>query len=273
MSKDGPIGIFDSGIGGLTVAKAIHNELPNEDIVYFGDTAHFPYGDKEPQSIITYAEKITEFLIEQNCKAIVIACNTASAISFDFLKGKFGERIPFFDVISPVALHFKQSEAKRVGVIATKGTVGSGVYVNSIHAVNPEIQVQSLATPLLAPMIEEGFFNDSISATVINEYLSDAILKDIESIILGCTHYPIIQKEVEAFFKQGNHKVEVLNSAQLVAKAVKAALKSKRLLTTNKTKKVEQHFYVSDFTTSFEKSTKIFFGDLLRLEKMNLWKV
>lgn len=273
MKNKRPIGIFDSGIGGLTVAKAIRDYLPNEDLIYFGDTAHFPYGDKEPSSIKAYADKITDFLIRQNCKAVIIACNTASAIAHEFLVEKYGGVVPIFDVISPVANHFIIHPAKRVGVIATKGTVGSGVYAKSIQAINKNIKVQSLATPLLAPMIEEGFFNNSISATVLNEYLSDAVLEEIESIILGCTHYPIIQKEVEVYFSQNNQKVEVLNSASLVAQAVKDALLKSNLSQNQSNEKVEHHFYVSDYTNSFEKSTKIFFGDLLKLEKLDLWQL
>jgi len=271
MGDNRPIGIFDSGIGGLTVAKAIHDLLPNEQLVYFGDTAHFPYGDKSPESIELYSEKISDFLLTQNCKAIVIACNTASSLGGKKVLEVLPSDITLVDVITPVADFFKSTKSEVTGVIATKGTVGSGVYRKSINKVNPKVEVQSLATPLLASMIEEGFFNNTISATVISEYLSHEILKDIDTLILGCTHYPIIETEILNYYKQRSKSIRVLNSAKIVAEEVKRRLISKNMTTDNKGVG-NHHFFVSDFTNSFEESTKIFFGDQLRLEKLNLWK-
>lgn len=270
MLEKQPIAIFDSGIGGLTVAKAIHEKLPNENLIYFGDTAHFPYGDKEPASILNYAEKITDFLVSKNCKAIIIACNTASAIAYGALKIKLDGKIPVFDVISPVAKYFQNSSFKKIGVIATKGTIGSQVYPLSIIKLNKGIEVRGLATPLLAPMIEEGFFNDSISETVINEYLSNTVLEGIQAIVLGCTHYPIIQQEIESYYSGKN--VELVNSAHLIAMTVHEYLKNKNALSKT-TATPTMQFFVSDYTSSFEKSTKIFFGDLVHLEKLDLWQM
>ena len=158
----------------------------------------------------------------------------------------------------------------KVGVIATKGTIGSRIYPKSIKNLNNHIEVASLATPLLAPMIEEGFFNNTISKTVIAEYLNKKNIKDVEALILGCTHYPLIEKEVEEFYADNNRIVKIINSAKVVATSVKMALEEKNLLS-NKLKN-SHHFYVSDYTKSFEKSTKFFFGDELKLERMDLWK-
>lgn len=271
MERKQPIGIFDSGIGGLTVAKAIATLLPNEQIIYFGDTAHFPFGDKSEESIKNYSQGISEFLLKQNCKAIIIACNTASSLASSHLKSFLPVDFSLIDVIVPVAKFLKSSNYTRVGVVATKGTIGSNIYSKRIKELSPEISVSSLATPLLAPMIEEAFFNNNISQTVINEYLSNKRFKKIEALILGCTHYPLIETEIKQFYKTTHQNVFVLNSADVVAHEVKRILKYKNLL--SKSLQKEHHFYVSDFTDSFEKSTKIFFGNQLSLEKQNIWEV
>lgn len=270
MEQKEPIGIFDSGIGGLTVAKAISTLLPNEQIIYFGDTAHFPYGDKSEESIKKYSKGISEFLLKQNCKTIIIACNTASSLASSFLRSFLPNNLPLIDVILPVAKFLQSSSYEKVGVIATKGTIGSGIYSKRINELSPKIEVSSLATPLLAPMIEEAFFDNNISHTVINEYLSHQKLEKIQALILGCTHYPLIETEISQFYKSTNQNVFVVNSAKVVANEVQRILKSKQLL--SKSLSGEHHFYVSDFTDSFEKSTKIFFGDELRLEKQNIWQ-
>ena len=270
MERKQPIGIFDSGIGGLTVAKAISVLLPNEQIIYFGDTAHFPYGDKSEESIRKYSKGISEFLLNQNCKTIIIACNTASSLASGFLRSFLPKNLPLIDVIIPVAKFLQSSSYKKVGVIATKGTIGSGIYSRRINELSPEIDVSSLATPLLAPMIEEAFFDNNISHTVINEYLSHQELEKIQALILGCTHYPLIETEISQFYKSTNQNVFVVNSAKVVAYEVERILKSKKML--SKSLSDEHHFYVSDFTDSFEKSTEIFFGDELRLEKEDIWQ-
>jgi glutamate racemase len=270
MERKQPIGIFDSGIGGLTVAKAIAILLPNEQIIYFGDTAHFPFGDKSEESIKNYSQGISDFLLKQNCKAIIIACNTASSLASSYLKTLLPADFPLVDVISPVAKFLNSSNYKRVGVVATKGTIRSNIYSKRIRELSPEISVNSLATPLLAPMIEEAFFNNNISQTVINEYLSNDKLKKIDVLILGCTHYPLIEAEIKQYYKNMNRDVLILNSAKVVAHEVQRILSNKKIL--SESLKSKHHFYVSDFTDSFEKSTKIFFGNRLRLEKQNIWE-
>ena len=266
--KSHPIGIFDSGIGGLTVASAIHKLLPKESLVYFGDTAHFPYGEKSADSLKYYAIRITQFLLRHQCKMIVIACNTASSVAYDTVKDFVPKNIGVINVIDPVVLEIVQNKAlHKVGIIATKGTIKSDVYAKKIKALNKKVEVESLATPLLAPMIEEGFFNNKISRTVIGSYLSKPKLKKIDSLVLACTHYPLIRKEIEEYY---HNKIHIFDSADIVAKHVKDVLQRKNLLTA--ARKPKLHFYVSDFTKSSEASTRLFFGNKIHLEESNIWK-
>ena len=261
-----PIGIFDSGIGGLTVAKAITDALPNERIIYFGDTAHLPYGDKSKESIQSYAKRISGFLLAKGCKMIVIACNTASAHAFNELD-RFYPKVPILNVIEPTvtycAQHFKSG---KIGVIATKGTVKSRIYARRIASKNPNLKVSQLATPLLAPMIEEGFFNNNISQTIINSYLDNRNFKDIQALILGCTHYPLIKDEVSNFFKG---KIEVIDSASVVATYTKLLLEESGLQANEK--QVGNEFYVSDYTKAFEHTSKLFFGEKINLNEARIW--
>lgn len=267
MNDTRPIGIFDSGIGGLTVAAAITHRLPMERIVYFGDTAHLPYGEKSPEALRSYAARITEFLLREGCKAIVIACNTASAVAYPAVKKKVG-RVPVINVIDPTVKYVAAQVPKgKVGVIATKATVQSRVYARRIERQNPELKVTMLATPLLVSMIEEGFFNNNISKAIINAYLDKPSLRDVEALILGCTHFPLIRKEVEAYYKG---RVEVIDSSAIVAAAVEYSLRHHHI---QSSKRADGHrFYVSDLTASFAESTQIFFGERVKLAKRNLWE-
>ena len=184
-----PIGIFDSGIGGLTVAAAIHKLLPNERIVYFGDTAHLPYGDKSAKAIRGYSQKITEFLLEKHCKMVVMACNTASSVGFRIVKQTCGSKALATNVIDPMVKYVSANyQTGKVGIIGTKGTIDSRVYPRKLKQENEELLVASAATPLLCPMIEEGFFNNNISKTIIFDYLSRNQLEEIDALVLGCTH-------------------------------------------------------------------------------------
>ncbi len=268
---DCPIGIFDSGIGGLTVADAIHKLLPGETLIYFGDTAHLPYGDKAPESIRNYSIRITDFLLSQGSKMIVIACNTASSIAYETVKKHVGGKALVVDVINPVVQEVSSmKKVKHVGVIGTRATIKSEAYASRIAAANPTLKVSSLATPLLAPMIEEGFFNNKISRTIINSYLSRPKIKKVDALILACTHYPLIKPEIAEYYKKD---ITIVDSALIVAQYVKNLLDENKLSNPVGNKKTKRHrFYISDFTTSFEKSTKIFFKGKLKLEHKNLWK-
>lgn len=269
MSVTRPIGIFDSGIGGLTVANAIRKVLPHENMVYFGDTAHMPYGDKSAEAIKYYSLKIGKFLQAQGCKAIIIACNTASSLGYADLKEFLGDQLPILNVIDPVVdFCATQEHYKKIGVIATKATIKSDIYSKKIQSAIPGIKVQSLATPLLAPMIEEGFFENNISKTIINAYLSSAKLKNIDSLILACTHYPLIRKEIDEYF---HNKVDILSTAEIVAEDVKRKLGELNLLNSCLDKPNYQ-FFVSDKTNSFEMSTQLFFEDKINLVQRNIWE-
>lgn len=266
--NENPIGVFDSGIGGLTVARAINRLLPGESIIYFGDTAHLPYGEKAPESIKSYSVRIADFLLEQGCKMIVIACNTASSIAYETVKEHVGNRALVVDVINPVVDGVTSMKSVRhVGVIGTRATTKSRAYPKRITAKNPELKVSSLATPLLASMIEEGFFSNNISRTIIYDYLSRPGLKGIDTLILACTHYPLIKCEIQDYY---NGHINIIDSAEMVALHVKSLLTKHRMLSS--IKKAKHHFYVSDYTRSFEQSTRIFFDGKVKLEHKNLWK-
>jgi glutamate racemase len=265
-----PIGIFDSGIGGLTVARAIKERLPKEKLIYFGDTAHFPYGDKSADSIKYYAIRIAQFMLDNNCKMIVIACNTASALAYDTVKDFVGKRALVVNVVEPVVskITAKGHKHKSVGVIATKGTIKSDIYARKIKEADKAIEVTSLATPLLASMIEEGFFNNKISRSIINSYLEKPKLKKINALILGCTHYPLIKPEIEEFYKG---KVELVDSSDEVAEFVYQQLKKNNLLNSLGNKPIHR-FYISDYTEAFEKSAQYFFGGKIKLQEARIWK-
>lgn len=267
VSAQQPIGIFDSGIGGLTVANAIKKLLPNENMIYFGDTAHLPYGDKSEAAIQAYSIRIANILLQKGCKVIVIACNSASSAAYELLKEYVRKDTHIINVIDPmVAFVANNFQGRSIGLIGTKRTVQSGVYTRKIEEAGKGITLHSLATPLLAPMIEEGFFNNQISHEIIAQYLSDDSLKNIEALILACTHYPLIKKEISQFY-QGS--MQILDSSEIVAQALFTHLKDKNLL--NNQSQATDHFLVSDYTESFESSARMFFHDAVQLEKHQLW--
>lgn len=263
-----PIGIFDSGVGGLTVAAAIKQLLPKEDLIYFGDTAHLPYGDKSSETIINYSRTIADFLLGKGVKVIVVACNTASAVAYQALLEYLGDQVHIVNVIDPAAEYVTKNYAHdKIGVIGTKGTINSGTYERKILDKKLGIKIESLATPLFVPMIEEGFIYDDISNAIIRSYLTNERLKDIKSLILGCTHYPIIKNQIRKFF---NFTVDIVDSAHVVASSLKNLLDDNELL--NESKKGTHTFYVSDYTDYFETIARMFFEERINLKKINIWK-
>jgi glutamate racemase len=264
--KEQPIGIFDSGVGGLTVAHAIKQMLPNESLIYFGDTAHLPYGDKSAESIKTYSRRITEFLLEHKAKVVLVACNSASASAFDTLKNEFGEQTILIDVIDPVVEYLGTRNFSKVGVIGTKRTISSGTYATKLKEKSPGTTVVSMATPLLVPMIEEGFIFDDISNAIIRAYLSDQSLTGIQALILGCTHYPIIKNQISKIF---NFNIEVVDSARMVSVILRDTLEKNNLL--NEKGKVKDQFFISDYTPYFEKIARMFFEGEINLKKADIW--
>ena len=261
-----PIGLFDSGVGGLTVAHAIKQILPGENLVYFGDTAHLPYGDKSEESIKYYSGKITEFLLNHDSKVVLVACNSASASAFDSLKNDFGDKTILIDVIDPVVNYIGGRQFGKIGVIGTKRTISSGTYEKKIRERSPGTNVISVATPLLVPMIEEGFIFDDISNAIIRTYLSSDAFSGIEALVLGCTHYPIIRNQISKFF---NFNIEVIDSARTVSLILRETLEKNDLL--NDSGKVKDQFFISDYTSYFEKIARMFFEGEINLSKADIW--
>lgn len=261
MDSNQPIGIFDSGVGGLTVASAIKRVLPSESIIYYGDTRHSPYGNKSEETIQEYSSRIVKFLLEQKCKAIVIACNTASALAYAFLRKQHPD-VLFINVVDPVVNHVGRKINHKVGIIATRATTKSGIYRKKLRRLNPKLNVVSAATPLLVSIVEEGFTNTSISSGAIDAYLSNKKFSDVSSLILGCTHFPLLQKELEQYF---GGRTEIVDSPELVAHQLKLELQKNGLMAEERTP-VDQ-FFVSEKTSNFERTARMFFGKELQMQE------
>jgi glutamate racemase len=216
MNDSRPIGIFDSGIGGLTVVKAVCELLPNENIFYLGDTARVPYGGKSPVTVERYSREMIEMLVAEDVKAIVIACNSASAVALPNLEGDF--RVPIVGVIQPGAQAAVAATRNRhVGVIGTRATIKSGAYERAIRALDPDIAIAARPCPLLVPLIEEGWLNDEITDRIIVRYLEPLVRRGIDTLVLGCTHYPLLADTISRFLQS---KVTLVDSAKNCAKAL-----------------------------------------------------
>ncbi len=248
-NRNAPVGVFDSGVGGLTVAREIMRNLPSEKIVYFGDTARVPYGSKSPETVIRYSRQIIRFLMEQEVKAIVIACNTASAFALETVRCEFP--IPIIGVIrSGAEVAACETRNKRVGVIGTEGTIGSGIHEQLLKELDPEIQVIGKACPLFCPLVEEGWLHDPLTKEIAERYLKDLKDEQIDTLILGCTHYPLLRSTIGEIMGE---------DVRLVNPAYETALELKRLLekeglTSLETREEEfpYRFYVSDLAEKFK---------------------
>jgi glutamate racemase len=261
-----PIGIFDSGIGGLTIAQSLVKLLPKENIIYFGDTAHLPYGEKSSTTIQAYSVKIAHMLLQQNCKMILIACNSASTAAYELVKEYVGSKAIVMDVVDPTIRLLREEYAhKNIGLIATRQTVNSNVYKKKIDDLNCGIRLVSHPTNLLAAAIEE-FGNSSVIDSLLEKYLSHASFKNLDALVLACTHYPVVKDKIADFF---NPKIAIIDQSDTVALAVKKRLESEKLLNPNGTS--NKHFYVSDYTESFAAGTKIFFDETITLEHYPIW--
>lgn len=247
--KYAPIGVFDSGVGGLTVAREIMRQLPKEDIVYFGDTARVPYGSKSKETVIRYSRQIIRFLQEQEVKAIVVACNTASAFALDTVKDEID--IPILGVIeSGAKVAAEETKNKRVGVIGTEGTVGSGIHEAYLKRLDKEIQVIGKACPLFVPLVEEGWLHDSVTTEVASRYLKELQEKEIDTLILGCTHYPLLRSTIRQVMGEG---VRLVNPAYETALELGRLLKEKEILSTEtEHEEFPYRFYVSDLADKFK---------------------
>jgi len=264
--KQKPIGIFDSGLGGLTIAKAISIALPNEQIIYFGDTAHLPYDNKSKETIVGYSENIARFLVKQECKVILIACNSASANAYDEVVNAVGEKIKVINVIDPMVEHIAGSDYKNIGIIGTKSTIESNSYNKKIKNDNKGMIISSLATPLLIPMIDEGIIFDEISNVIIRHYLSHYELRDIEALILGCNQYQVIKNQINKFY---NFEVDILDSTKLVLDKLRKIISEEGLINDLPEKKSNK-FYVSELTDHYKLVGKMFYDEEILLEKINL---
>lgn len=265
-STSQPIGIFDSGIGGLTTARAVVKQLPKENIIYFGDTAHMPYGDKSTAAIQAYAVKIVHMLLQQDCKLILIACNSATAAAYELVKEYIGSKATVMNVVDPV-IHLLRGKyaSKRIGLIGTRQTVSSNVFKRKIDELNLGINLSSYATNLLASAIEE-FGNHAVIDDLLKVYLAHPDLQNIDVLVLACTHYPIIKERILQYY---NRPIEVIDTSDIVAQAVKDTLEKSQLLNANGSS--TKHFYVSDYTESFASNAKLFFDEEITIEHYPLW--
>jgi glutamate racemase len=220
MSDSRPVGVFDSGIGGLTVVKALRDLLPNENIFYLGDTARVPYGPKSPETVQRYAVELAEMLMSKNAKALVVACNTVSSVALPLLANKFS--VPVIGVIEPGARAALQATRNRhIGVIGTRGTIRSGAYERALRTTDNRVRVSSRACPLLVPLIEEGLLDDDVTDRVIARYLEPLLADGIDTLVLGCTHYPLL---AGAIARGVRRQIVLVDSAQNCARAVEEML-------------------------------------------------
>lgn len=246
--RNAAIGVFDSGVGGLTVAREILRLLPQENIVYFGDTARVPYGSKSQKTIIRYSEQIIRFLKTKNVKMIVIACNTASALALEEVSKNID--IPIIGVVIPGARAAMEATGnKNIGVVATEATIKSEIYTKVIHKVDAEMQVAGKACPLFVPLVEEGFAKHKIAEEVIDIYLKELKQSKVDTLILGCTHYPLLRSKIREYLGDNIHLV---NPAYETALDVKKLLEANQLEAHQKKEDVVHEFYVSDLADKFK---------------------
>ena len=255
MEKEKPIGVFDSGIGGLTVVKRIASTLPNENIVYFGDTARVPYGSKSNSTVIEYGLQDARFLLGKNVKAIVVACNTVSSVALDNIKKSFN--VPVIGMIEPgTELAVKISKKKRIGVIGTRATINNHAYADAVKKMNPSADVFEKACPLFVPLAEEGWINHKATYDIAEEYLKELRELEIDTLVLGCTHYPILSEVIQEVIGK---EVTLIDSGVASADAVRKEL-DRMDLHTNSYSLGHQDYYVSDIQVKFKEIAELFLG-------------
>ena len=266
MKNQNPIGVFDSGLGGLTVVKAIRNVLPNESIIYFGDTARVPYGNKSPELIKEYSLQITKFLLGHDTKIIVVACNTATALALDTLQDKLD--IPIIGVVRPgVDSALKLTENNRIGVIGTISTISSGVYATELKNINQSIKVISTPCPLFVPLAEEGWLDEPATKLIAEEYLETIKKANIDTLILGCTHYPLLTEVIQEVVSS---KIKLVDSAQAMASETAELLRNYGLFN-NQNNQGALKLFVSDLPARFEIVASRFLGEKIsNVEKIQL---
>lgn len=252
------IGIFDSGVGGLTVLKEVEKALPQEDTIYLGDTARVPYGTKSPETVTRYSTEIASFLVSRDIKLLVVACNTASACALETLKKHFS--IPIVGVIEPGARRAASvTRTGKVGVIGTEGTIRSSAYTKAIKRINPEIEVVTRACPLFVPLAEEGWIDNEVTRMVADIYLGGLKNQGVDTLVLGCTHYPILKKTIGESMGEG---VQLVDSAEETARTVAEILRNSSLLRPA-SEKGNHHYFVTDVPAGFIKVGNRFLGGAL----------
>ncbi|MCF8023917.1 MAG: glutamate racemase [Desulfobacteraceae bacterium] len=260
------IGIFDSGIGGLTVVRAVMDTLPEYDIVYFGDTARTPYGNKSGRTVIEYSLENTEFLASKGAKIIVMACNTASSVATEAVKNRFD--MPIYEVISPaVDLALEKTRKDIIGVIGTRATIESGIYERKIRQKSPGAKIYSTPCPLLVPIVEEGWITKPETRMIVRKYLHPLKVRQIDTLILGCTHYPVLKNIIA--HKIGN-KVGIIDSSVALAGQIKQFLKDSPDIDAGLGKNGQTRFYVSDVTPQFEKTARTVIKRDIKLTQVDL---
>lgn len=277
LNPELPIGIFDSGVGGLTVAHAVARHLPNETIIYFGDTAHMPYGEKSVEAIRHYSLRIADFLLALQCKCIIMACNTASAAAYDAVADALGNRVLLLNVIDPVVEAVQNAHLQHVGIISTARTYKSEVYPEKLSKQCPNLRITAKATPSLAQMIEEGLHRiPKVMAAITEHYLSDKRFEGIEGLILACTHYPLIKAVIAHYYKEKNSPCpQIFDSTDTVALALAQQLAQYKLLNMQGIvdENMPKHrFFVSDYTRAFEQTAATFFHQNIKLQHYPIWE-
>jgi len=261
-----PVGVFDSGVGGLSVVKELKKELPFEKIIYLGDTARVPYGIKSKETIIRFTTESILFLLNKNVKLIIIACNTSSSLALDTLRRNF--KVPILGVIQPgVKEAVSKTKNKRIGVIGTRATIQSSAYRKEIKKLNPKIKVYSFSCPLFVPLVEEGWLEGKITLEIAKTYLEPLKKANIDTLILGCTHYPLLKSVIRRVMGE---RITLIDSAREIVCQAKTLLSNKGLLNLRKTKD-RDIFYVTDEPKNFSKLAKLFLGyTLKRVERARI---
>jgi len=255
--KNSPIGIFDSGLGGLTVVSALKHLLPKEHIIYFGDTARLPYGIKSASTVTHFSQQITHFLLQNNVKMIIVACNTASAVALFALKEQ--NTIPTIGVIIPGAeVALNMTHTNHIGVIGTTATINSGAYSKALKHINSDLKVESIACPLFVPLVEEGWTEGPVATMTAQKYLEPFSHNSVDTVILGCTHYPLLKATIRISLPEG---VELVDSAEAVSWKVETLLKRENALADSE--QGQLHCFVTDLPQKFEELGERFLGEPL----------
>ena len=268
-SKNKMIGIFDSGVGGLTVVKEIFKFLPEYQIIYFGDTARLPYGTKGAEFVQKYSAKIVEWLLKKEVKIIVVACHTSSAWASESLKKQF-QRVPIFEMISPAIKEaLKKTKNKKIGIIGTPGTIKSRAYEKKFLGLDPNLKIYSKACPLFVPLVEEGWMKKKITKEIAKEYLKEIKDKKIDALILACTHYPPLKIVIRKIIGK---KIKIVNPAESLAKELKLFLKNNNKIAVRIKKGRNHQFFFSDLPYNLKAVSKLCLGKKIKIKLANLDK-